>query len=553
MERKRVELQREAALEALRASEERYRVFVGQSSEAIWRLELDVPIPTSLSEDEQVALLFERGYVAECNDAMARMHGFANAEEAIGSRLGQLMPRLASSNVRLLRAFIKSGYRVADVESSEIDRQGGVRHFSNNLLGIVEGEPASLVRLWGVKRDVTARREIETALRRARDEMETLQAIGSEVASNLQIGALLTAIAERMKEVLDYTSLAIFRLQGYMLTVAEYRGPLPREEVVGREISLPQMAMFEDVVTQRRPIAISDVLANSPLARSWRERSSEIQRHLLGASRSWLAAPLVVKNRVIGVLRLGHDVPNLFGPHEAELALAFANHAAVAMENARLYEQARALAILEERQRLARDLHDAVSQTLFSASLIADVLPRLYERNPQRGQELLAELRDLSRGALAEMRTLLIELRPQSLLEVQLDVLLQQLALAAAGRSHVEIEIAAESVCPLPDEVQMSLYRIAQEALNNVAKHSDASRARVVLRCIPGADGTARHVTMTIEDNGCGFDLDTAPADRFGLSIMAERADSIAARLTIDGRPGEGTLVAVEWGEDVES
>ncbi len=149
------------------------------------------------------------------------------------------------------------------------------------------------------------------------------------------------------------------------------------------------------------------------------------------------------------------------------------------MENARLYEQAQALAALEERQRLARDLHDAVSQTLFSASLIAEVLPRLWERNPAEGQRSLAELHQLTRGALAEMRTLLLELRPAALLEVGLADLLRQLAEAVTGRSRVPIDLSLDKPYPLPPDVQVNLYRIAQEALSNVAKHSGASRATV--------------------------------------------------------------------------
>ena len=262
-------------------------------------------------------------------------------------------------------------------------------------------------------------------------------------------------------------------------------------------------------------------------------------------------------------------------PRQVDLALAFASQAAVAMENARLYEQAQALAALEERQRLARDLHDAVSQTLFSASLIAEVLPRLWERDPVEGQRSLAELHLLTRGALAEMRTLLLELRPAALLEVGLADLLRQLAEAAAGRSRLPITLSLDKLAPLPSDLQVNLYRIAQEALSNVAKHSGASRATVSLRCLPRADGrglsrsserglssaggavrgrptsengeATAPLELCITDDGRGFDPAVVSPDCLGLDIMRERAEAIGAKLTIDSQVGQGTQLTVFW------
>ena len=155
----------------------------------------------------------------------------------------------------------------------------------------------------------------------------------------------------------------------------------------------------------------------------------------------------------------------------------------MAIENARIYEQAAELAALEERQRLARELHDAVTQTLFSASLAAEVLPRLWERNREAGLRCLSEVRQLTRGALAEMRTLLLELRPAALVETELEALLSQLAEAVTSRARIPVTVQAVPHCNLPPEVQVALYRIAQEALNNVAKHAEARHVEVDLQC----------------------------------------------------------------------
>jgi len=212
-----------------------------------------------------------------------------------------------------------------------------------------------------------------------------------------------------------------------------------------------------------------------------------------------------------------------------------------------LRAQAQQAAVAAERSRLARDLHDAVTQTLFSVSVIADVLPRIWERDPEEGRRRLKELRQLSRGALAEMRTLLLELRPSALMEANLSDLLRQLAASVNSRSGVEVDVHIEGETELSPEVKVSLYRIAQEALNNVAKHSNASHAWVALTTRPadnGAHGT--QVRLVISDNGCGFDTTISKPTHIGLDIMRERAAAIGAQLDIRSAVGAGTTVQVE-------
>src|SRR5215212_40819 len=149
---------------ALRESEERYRAFIANSSEGIWRFELANPVPTDLPEDEQIELCYRHGYLAECNDAMARMYGFERAGEITGARLGDLLIREDPANVEYLRAFIRSGYRLTDAESVETDREGRRRYFLNNLVGVLEG--GNLLRAWGTQRDATAAKAAEEKLRR---------------------------------------------------------------------------------------------------------------------------------------------------------------------------------------------------------------------------------------------------------------------------------------------------------------------------------------------------------------------------------------------------
>lgn len=208
--------------------------------------------------------------------------------------------------------------------------------------------------------------------------------------------------------------------------------------------------------------------------------------------------------------------------------------------NELLQQKAAQEAVTTERTRLARDLHDAVTQTLFSASLIAEVLPDIWDLNQAEGRKRLAELRQLTRGALAEMRTLLVELRPNALVEIPLPDLLRQLCESLIGRARLPIQLDVEGQRRLSPDVQIGLYRITQEALNNVVKHAKATQVVVTLRL----DETVR---LSIADNGCGFDPAAVPPDHLGLKIMRERAEAIGAAISIYGEPGEGTQISVSW------
>jgi signal transduction histidine kinase len=290
---------------------------------------------------------------------------------------------------------------------------------------------------------------------------------------------------------------------------------------------------FESLTDAKRDHGIEPVATGSPK-----------QNH------GWLGVPMLYGEKVMGAIVVGSYQRGVFDERHQQTLTSIANQAAVALENARLYQQARRLAVLEERQRLARDLHDAVTQTLFSASLIAEALPALWQRDQDEGRQLLAELRQLSRGALAEMRTLLLELRPTALTESRIEDLLRQLSEAITGRSGLPVTVQAEYDRRLPADVHVALYRIAQEALNNVVKHARASHAMVTLRCAAeeaNASQRRQRIQLYVGDDGIGFDPSDVPPDRLGLGIIRERAQDIGAELTIDSHPGGGTRVTVVW------
>jgi signal transduction histidine kinase len=254
-----------------------------------------------------------------------------------------------------------------------------------------------------------------------------------------------------------------------------------------------------------------------------------------------LLAPVYRRSKLHGYLVLYYGCERTFGEDEVELGHLFARQISLALEQADLRDEREREAIAGERNRLARDLHDAVTQTLFSASVVAEALPRVMERDPEEARRALEDLRLWTRGALAEMRTLLVELRPAALIEKSLGDLVRQLGEVAASRARVAVSFVADREYELPDDVKLAFYRIAQEALNNMVKHSRADKVTIHLVC------TEREAQLTIADNGRGFEGAPYSNGQLGLGIMRERAESVGARLSIRSVPAGGTTVRVTW------
>jgi two-component system cell cycle sensor histidine kinase/response regulator CckA len=189
--------------QALRASEERYRAFIEQTAEGVWRVELEEPMPLSLPEDEQIEHFYAHAVMAECNDAMARMYGLEHASDLAGARLGDLLPRSDPHNLEFLRAFIRQGYRLIEAESHERDVEGHERFFLNNFIGIIEG--ALLRRAWGSQRDITERRRVEQQLRQV-DRLEAVGQLAGGVAheANNQMSVIL-GCSEFLLSITDLT------------------------------------------------------------------------------------------------------------------------------------------------------------------------------------------------------------------------------------------------------------------------------------------------------------------------------------------------------------
>jgi signal transduction histidine kinase len=256
--------------------------------------------------------------------------------------------------------------------------------------------------------------------------------------------------------------------------------------------------------------------------------------------RSVLSVPIRISGQIFGVFGMDYCQPRSFSPEDTRLCMALAQRAAIAIENARLYEQAEQAATLEERQRLARELHDAVTQSLYSLVLLSEA-GRRHARggNLEQVEHHLGRLGETAQQALKEMRLLVYELRPLALREVGLAGALQQRLEAVEKRAGIQARLFVVGQADLPPPLDEELYRIAQEALNNALKHAFASAVTVHLRA------SLEAVELEIGDNGRGFAPLHGDTAGIGLHSMRERAERLGAALDIQSTPDEGTRILV--------
>jgi len=250
-----------------------------------------------------------------------------------------------------------------------------------------------------------------------------------------------------------------------------------------------------------------------------------------------------MRGDLIGILSIFSETEYPFGLEEMTLLSSIADHIGLAVENVRLRQKAEETAVMEDRQRLARDLHDAVNQNLFSASIIAESLPDLLDQDTTLVQENLNDLHRLIRGALAEMRIMLLELRPFSMADAALEDLLNQLVDGIKSRTELNISLQIQGKFDISTQVKKNLFRITQEALSNIEKHSHAHHVELIL------EQRKKRIRLSICDDGQGFDPSNVNGRHLGLQIMRERADNIGAELTITSQPGQGSTIIAIWPE----
>jgi len=480
----------------------------------------------------------ESDTVVEANPAACAMHGYTR-QEFIGLNPAAFID---SQNLALFVKHAREAKQGSVLETTVIHlRKDGSQFYAEAHRSAIQyrGHTCMLIVLRDISQRIQADKILDNRLEKRSREQSALLAISHTLASTLEFQPGL--ILDQLRAIIEYTHGGLFVLEDSRLVTLAVRGTLQLEQSPPLSIHLQSEETVTTLFNKHRPNRIGDVRSDSAQAQFLRSLLEDGAAVLLEGMRSWMWVPLAVKGRTLGGMGVAHEKQNYFTSHHADLALSVANQAAITLINAELYENAQTLAVLEERQRLAHNLHDAVNQSLFSAGLIAEVLPRLWERDQAEARRSLEDLRRLMRGALAEMRALLAELRPATLTDSELGELIILLGKALSGRSNLPVSIKVAEKIFLPPKVQVAFYRVCQEALYNIAKHAKASQVEIHL------DQTDETVLLRIHDNGQGFNPEQKISGHYGLSMMRERAEAAGALFAVASRPGRGTELTIRW------
>jgi signal transduction histidine kinase len=366
----------------------------------------------------------------------------------------------------------------------------------------------------------------------------TLKAVSDAVlavASRLSVEEVLQRLVESARELANARFAALgmpdgeggfsrFLTAGMSESLIASLGPLPR-----------QHGLLGAMLEVREPYRTPDIHQHPRFRGWWPEGHPDM--------RSFLGVPIVSPDGVIGAFYLTEKLgASDFGEEDQELIELLAAHAAITITNARLYEQSRELSVLAERNRLALDLHDAVSQKLFGLALAAESAGTLLDRDPEAAREQVAKLQTLAQEARDELRSLVYELRPPDLERDGLCVALRKHVEVLRRLQPIAIDLDLDAAVEGDPVRDRELMRIAQEALHNSLRHARAEHLAVRLRRHDG------RVLLEVEDDGVGFDP-TAPglrATHLGLTSMEERAQRVGARLEVRSAPGAGTTVRLE-------
>ncbi|HLU75504.1 MAG TPA: GAF domain-containing sensor histidine kinase [Nonomuraea sp.] len=362
---------------------------------------------------------------------------------------------------------------------------------------------------------------------------EILQAVSSAVLAvtrHLSVREVLQVIVRSAQRLLDarYAALGVpdddgsfaeFVAEGITDKQWEAIGPIPR-----------QHGMLGAMLREGAPVRLPDLRAD-PRFEYW-PKAHPVMKDFLGV-------PITDDGDVLGIIFLANKRSGEgFTEADQSLLQVFAAHAAIALANARLYERSRELAMLEERNRVARELHDAVTQKLFSLRLSAQAAGAMIESAPGKAAAELERVQRLAGEALGELRAVIVELRPAEL---------DRHGLAETLRKHVrmldrlqpaKVTFEADGLPPLDSAVEVAVFRVAQEALHNALRHAEAATVAVRLSYAGG------RLALAVEDDGTGFEQGASRG--LGLVSMKERAESVGGRMVVDSAPGEGTRVRVE-------
>lgn len=375
--------------------------------------------------------------------------------------------------------------------------------------------------------DITHRKLLGIAEQEQRQFTEALIDTLTLMTSTLDLEEVLEHLLVNLHRVIPHDSAVIAISEEEQLWMARRDSQTSDVHIIVKKPTSVREELYWEVLNDASSSIIDDLDAPTEIG------GKRTQSHM--------GEPILLQGEGIGFITLFSFHPDFFNEKDAARLTAFVQSAAIAIQNARWYQESIKLATLEERQRLARELHDSVSQTLFTCRTMSETSLRRWHNDPQKARDLMEDVHNLIIAALEEMRVLLLELRPETLNQISLEDLFEQFLKPIQDRRRFSLQLTIDDLPELMPDVKIGLYRIAQEALNNIDKHASATRVEISIGILDDM------LTMYIHDNGRGFDQQQVKPTSLGISIMKERAREIGATLNIISEQSEGTGVRVQW------
>jgi nitrate/nitrite-specific signal transduction histidine kinase len=465
--------------------------------------------------------------------------------EALASIVSNLQANLAitlvmfvlagAASLRITRSISRPVENLVEaathIASGELERVASVER-NDEIGSLANAFNQMTARLRGLINSLEERVVERThALQNRARQLETIARISREITSILEIDSLLPRVVEQIQQAFHASHVNIFLVETNANQLSLFASSSGQHQA-NSILPLDGKSLNARAVCSNTSVCVNDVTRDPEF----------LQDEGLPDTRSELILPLRMGERVTGTLDVHSDNIHFFSDDDIVVLQSLGDQIAVAIENARLYESSRKLAVLEERERLSRDLHDSVIQSLYSLRLLAGGWqPVINGQNGQKVEEYFGAINQTIEDASNEMRLLIHELRPSLLEQEGLLGALHARLDSVEKRAGIETRLIADEYVELPVEVEKELYWIAQEALNNSLKHANAPR--VDLHFFPQNSS----LVLEIMDTGKGFDPHCVPEQGcLGLKSMAERAKKLGGALAVESKPGDGTTVRVE-------
>ncbi len=488
------------------------------------------------------------GRLMEVNDRYMELFEYPD-DELIGHTSTELnMYPDPSERAAMTRKLTDEG-SVRDYEMTTRAKSGKLLRVLVSTLPIeLDGEKCILSTIL----DISHRKQVEEEIRTLNQmlesrveertrELTTLLSISNNLSATLEREQLLKVILDQIKMIVDYSGAMVILKEQERFEVVAVRSPSFQKPITPMNAPVELDQNLKTVTETRTPLIINNSLDRPPVIPI---NSDEVLENVLNDWEnfcSWLGVPIVVKDQVNGILLLTHQLSSTFTGNQPELVMAIANQGGVALENTRLYQQAHQLAAVNERQRLARELHDSISQALYGISLGTHVALATYDRDPGKMKEALEYILSLADAGLTEMRALIFELHPESLEKEGLVAALTRYAAALQARRGIQVKTDLGDEPDLTIDYKEALYRISQEALQNASRHANPTTIIISLN-------THGEMTrLSISDNGKGFDPSQTFSGHLGLQSMRERVQQLHGALEIHSAPGSGTAIQVSF------